>query len=271
MAGREPGPEELSAAEIVVGVLGGSYVSRDGVGAPDGMHEFDVRLPDARVLALEVTTALDGDAVKLSIAAFGKDGAPRRWPAPGLANDWILTIEQRPLPVAKVMGAMPRILEVFERHGRDDVDPAREYGSYMSPHSTLPPELVEAAREMVKLGVNWARIFGARVGPEALMFITISGGFWGDPDAINRVLAERAEPKRKKLARAKADGADECHLWMWLDGTQSQAELAMVAEPPPGPPTIPEEIDVVWVATMPLGKPQKLWRARRSAPWEILW
>jgi hypothetical protein len=33
---------------------------------------------------------------------------------------------------------------------------------------------------------------------------------------------------------------------------------------------IPSEVDVVWLATPPLATPEKLWRARQSAGWEVL-
>ncbi len=102
------------------------------------------------------------------------------------------------------------------------------------------------------------------------MFVTISGGFAGDPGAVNRLVAERAEPKREKLARAKADSASECHLFVWLDGTQPGAELAVSTMSPPPAPEIPSEVDVVWLATPPLATPEKLWRARPSAGWEVL-
>ena len=60
MDGREPTDAELAAANIVTGALGGSWVSRDVIGAPEGMHDFDVNVPDARYIALEVTGAING-------------------------------------------------------------------------------------------------------------------------------------------------------------------------------------------------------------------
>ena len=50
---------ELEAAHLAAQVLQGHAKSRDvrGPGAIDGTHDFDVALPDGRVVALEVTTA----------------------------------------------------------------------------------------------------------------------------------------------------------------------------------------------------------------------
>jgi hypothetical protein len=269
MAGREPAPEELAAADVVAEALGGRWELRDGEGDPPGMHDFDVILPDGRCIALEVTSAIDGAVVALSDAAFGREGRQQRWRARDLANDWIVTIPQRPVRVAEMMSAMLPILEVFEEHGHADVDPHINY-AYVSPRSKMPAAVVEAARRMVELGITRARVLAPRAEGDAEMFVTISGGFAGDPGAVNRLVAERAEPKREKLARAKADSASECHLFVWLDGTQPGAELAVAKMPPPPAPEIPSEIDVVWLATPPLTTPEKLWRARQSAGWEVL-
>ncbi len=269
MAGREPAREELAAANVVAGALCGRWESRDGEGDPPGMHDFDVILPDGRRIALEVTSAIDAAAVALSDAAFGREGRQQRWPAPGLVNDWIVTIPQRPVRVAEMMSAMLPILEVFEEHGHADVDPHINY-AYVRPRSEMPAAVVEAARRMVELGVTRARVLAPRADGDAEMFVTISGGFAGDPGAINRLVAERAEPKRDKLARAKANSASECHLFVWVDGTQPGAELAVAKIPPPPAPEIPSEIDVVWLATPPLATPDKLWRAQHSAGWEVL-
>jgi hypothetical protein len=269
MAGREPAPEELAAADIVSGALGGRWESRDAEDDPPGMHDFDVVLPDGRCIALEVTSAIDGAVVALSDAAFGREGRQRRWAAPGLANDWIMTIPQRPVRVAEMMTAMLPILEAFEVHGHADVDAHINY-AYVSPRSELPAPLVAAATRMVELGVTRARVLAPGADGDAEVFVTISGGFTGDPGAVSRLVAERAEPKRAKLASAKADSASECHLFIWLDGTQPGAELAVATIPPPPPPDIPLEVDVVWLATPPLATPEKLWRARRSAGWEVL-
>ncbi|HYB27956.1 MAG TPA: hypothetical protein VEF89_15165 [Solirubrobacteraceae bacterium] len=269
MAGREPAPEELAAADVVADAVGGHWESRDGEGDPPGMHDFDVILPDGRCIALEVTSAIDGAVVALSDAAFGREGRQQRWPAPALTNDWIVTIPQRRVRVADMMSAMLPILEVFEEHGHADVDPHVNY-AYVSPRSEMPAAVVEAARRMVELGVTRARVLAPRAEGDAEMFVTISGGFTGDPGAVNRLVAERAEPKREKLARAKADSASECHLFVWLDGTQPGAELAVAKMPPPPAPEIPSEVDVVWLTTPPLATPEKLWRARQSEGWEVL-
>jgi len=82
MAGREPTPEELAAADVIADALGGRWESRDGEDAPPGMHDFDVILPDGRCIALEVTSAIDGAVVALSDAASDKKGDNSAGPLP---------------------------------------------------------------------------------------------------------------------------------------------------------------------------------------------
>jgi len=63
------------------------------------------------------------------------------------------------------------------------------------------------------------------------MFITISGGIAGDPAAVSRLVSERAEHERKKLAKASAD---ERHLFVWLDATQPAQNWPSQRCPTPG-------------------------------------
>lgn len=269
MAGQDPTPSELAAVEIVAGVLGGSCVSCDGKDEPDGMHDFDVNLPDDRCIALEVTGAIDEATVRLSEAAFGKEGRARSWPAPGLANDWLVVIPPRLVKVNRLMREMLSIVTLFEREGIARVDTTVN-PAYRRPAQSTPAEVVEAKLRMFRSGVIEARVLWPRPGPEAQMFIAIRGGGTGtaNADQVNQLIVERAAPKRNKLARA---AAAERHLFVWLDGTQPDAELAVATLAPPSTaPAVPSEIDVVWLATPPLSYPERLWRVRPPGPWEVL-
>lgn len=266
MAGRDPRPDELAAADLVANALGGRWQTRDGESDPDGMYDFDVILPDGRCIALEITSASDGAVIALSDAALVREGKQRHWPAPGLANDWIVTLPQSLVRVADMMRAMLQILKTFEEHDHHNVDHPINY-DYINPRSDLPAPVVEAARRMVELGVTRVLVLAPRIRDVAEMIIAIGSGAVADPDAVNRLVIERAQPKRKKLAMASAD---ERHLFVWLDGTQPAAALAAAKLAPPSAPDIPSEIDVIWLATPPLAAPEKLWRARKPAGWEVL-
>ena len=75
--------EERRAADLLKQLRGGDYTPRD-VGGAQGMHDFDLRLDDGKVLAVEVTT--DTSAVD---RAF-QDQIDRIGPLmePGLARVW---------------------------------------------------------------------------------------------------------------------------------------------------------------------------------------
>ena len=202
MAGREPAPEELAAANIVADALGGRWELRDGEGDPPGMHDFDVIFPDGRCIALEGHERNRRGSRRALGCSFRKRRATaalaRSRPGERLDRD----DPAAPGPCRQMMSAMLPILEVFEEHGHADVDPHINY-AYVSPRSEMPAAVVEAARRMAELGVTRARVLAPRAEGDAEMFVTISGGFVGDPGAVNLLVAERAEPKREKLARAK--------------------------------------------------------------------
>ena len=67
------------AAEVVAELLSGSCEPRDGMGAPEGMHDFDVELPDGGRVALEVTTIADHDVVGFHEALADADWAAPTW------------------------------------------------------------------------------------------------------------------------------------------------------------------------------------------------
>jgi hypothetical protein len=115
VAGREPSAEERAAAAIVA-ALGGTAEHQDGPRASDGSHDYDVLLPDWTCIALEVTRAVDKDTNKLFDAAFGKKWPGKEWRAPGLANDWKVSLPARPIKVTRVMREIASILAVFEQH-----------------------------------------------------------------------------------------------------------------------------------------------------------
>jgi hypothetical protein len=82
---------------------------------------------------------------------------------------------------------------------------------------------------------------------------------------MNRLVAECA---RKKVVKLAAAAGDERHLFVWLRGSDSDAQLAMTTLPPPDPvPEIPDGIDVVWLAVggAPGQSPAWLWRLRPPA------
>ena len=252
MPGRELDERELRAATIVGSILDGYAVPRDLRGAPDGTHDFDVLL-SCKCAALEVTRAANERVLSTLAAAFGS-----AFPAPGLVNSWLLsipTVGPAPSAVKAIVKRSPSLLAVYEQHGLSETNGQLYPGQARA-------AVVDAGTTLVRLGVSRAHVWGVD-GPPQLWFIG-HGGVSADVDAVNRLAAEHAAGNADKLLAAQAD---ERHLFIWMDASQAEAELAMHTGPPPdSPPVLPHGVDVVWVAN-PSGH---LWRSRPPGSWEVL-
>ncbi|MGI8414562.1 MAG: hypothetical protein ACR2QA_19150 [Solirubrobacteraceae bacterium] len=261
MAGREPSREELSAANIVVAQLGGTAEPRDDMTALEGMHDFDIELPDRRV-ALEVTSAVDGAVLSLQNTAFGQE-----WPAPELQSDWWVGVPQEAVDIRlrKVRPILVSALRTLEAHGTPEIAPGWvDYG--------IPPEMPAAVAQSVQmlfnLGIDSARSANPVRRGAAQMHFLFHGGASADFDQLHQVLLEKVNAKAPKLLRADAD---ERHVFVWLDGTYPDAEMAVAILPPPSPaPELPAGIDAVWLATPPFDNPERVWVMTPSGGWRVL-
>lgn len=263
MAGRKLDDREKAAAKIAAGVLGGKWQARDVDGAPDRTHDFDVELADGHVVALEVTAATDEEVQKLRAAAFG-----RRYPGRGLADDWLIFVGERPggeqVNIGKLMRGIVSALQVFERYGLEYSD------TRVSPRDRMPPPGTpqEVADEMMKqyeLGAAMARRLGPRQSSEAELFPHTGHFINANLEKINELIETEAKANSEKLAGAEAD---ERHLFIWLSPTHGDAVAeAFLRGPPERPPTLPDGVDVAWLAAPAA---QRFWRVRPPADWEVL-
>jgi hypothetical protein len=249
--------DEEAAARIVAQHTGGTYRARDVLGAEERTHDLDIDLPDGGRIALEVTSAGDGQLESLQNAAFG-----RTWSAPTLAGNWWLVLPRDPrLRVKPLMAAVVPHLALLEKHGVEQI------GSGSRPRQ--PPDGVhvdaaEAVRQIFALRVRVAtRINPPAPGETAQVLVSLGDGVGSNIDIVNELVAARAEAKAAKLAAAEGD---KRHLFVWIRGSQSGAELAMGTLPPPEvAPLLPDAIDVLWVASA-----AALWRLQPPREWESL-
>lgn len=263
---------EVAAGNIAAGVLGGQAVPRDVEGAPDATHDFDVVLPDGRRVALEVTSAADREVLSLLAAAS------RERTTADLRNDWQIGVEQMvggsAVKISRLMNEIVGVLEVFERNGLTEVE-TRHSPQYTKAAPGTPQEVIEATMRQFELGAIVTRAWGPRKSPEAAhLYVTVHGGFGADIDKVNALVVTETEANRAKLVAAKAD---ERHVFIWLNPSHPDAELAVHTGPPPAtPPAIPAGIDVVWLATQGgaegFGEAhvERLWRVRPPRDWEVL-
>jgi hypothetical protein len=270
MTGRAITEEEKRAAKFVASCLGGNYVPRDIDGAPPMTHDFDIHVYD-KVIALEITSASDKAMMTQTAQAF-----KREWPAPSLANDWQIgvnrTAGQSQVDLNPVKKKIEKVLAVFERHDVKEVGavglstPPRWHGA--------PQDVIDATTEMFVLGVTLARMHRpAKIPGGALVLPSIHGGHGADADDLIGLAERDGKSNAEKLQNAEAD---ERHLWIWVDGTTPDAELAMhLGHMPSGPPELPTGVDVVWAAMLGvtgLGQMgfERVLRVRPPGSWEML-
>jgi len=107
-------------------------------------------------------------------------------------------------------------------------------------------------------------------GETPLLLFSGHGGVGGNPEQVNALVEERAGAKAEKLL---ASGADERHLFVWIDSSYPDAELGMATMPPPDTsPSLPAGIDVVWAATGGMTNDLfgRLWRLKPPGGWESI-
>ena len=228
-------PEEARAAEILAAVLGGEVLPRDVPGAPGGTHDFDV-LTTETVIAVEVTRAVHGPSLAAERTRHGVD-----WTCPSLAESWYLHHRPGRLGVKRLRSEIEQLLGLLERAG---------VAAFGAGAETPPRRDARAAIERLgTFGVRSGRSLGAANEVPTLIFGSSSAGSTS-PEVVNAAVEMAAEAKAGKLMAAL--GADERHLFLWLDGSADQANAAMSFDVLPlRPPSLSLGVDAVWVAPGP--------------------
>ena len=258
----ELSPDEELAGEIVAQQVGGVPLARDVLGAEDGTHDLDIELPDGRRIPLEVTSA--GDE---AIESLRREALERVWEAPALERHWWigLPMDGKVKVRALMSKAIPH-LEVLDRHEVNEIGGALR----TKLPADLDDEAADAAKAVLALGVRRAtRIDPPKPGETARVLASLGGGASSNFGLMNDLVAECAQKKVNKLAAAPGP---ERHLFVWIRSSASDAELAIATQPPPAAaPTLPTEIDVVWVATGMPGEPfARLLRLQPPGGWETI-
>ncbi len=257
---------EQVAGQIVAQQLGGRQHARDVGVAPPGTHDFDIELPGGLTIPLEVTSAADGALEALRNLALG-----REWKAPSLGHHWWLLVpNDGSVQVKALMTKVVPYLAVLERHGIERVGGAAR--ADRRPPTGASQEVTDAALGVFELGAHRAMRWGVpKPGETALVMASLHGGAGSNFDLFNDLVAECARAKAEKLAAATGE---ERHLFIWMRPSVSDAELAMATLPPPdSTPTLPDGVDVVWVATGPTTQNAlfgQLWRLEPLGRWETI-
>jgi hypothetical protein len=129
--------------------------------------------------------------------------------------------------------------------------------------------VAEAAGAIFALGADRAtRLEPPKTGETPLVMAFVRGGVSGSTAAINEAVEDCAEKKVEKLRAAQGI---EKHLFIWIPQAAAGIELAMATlGTPASAPTLPQGIDVVWMAYGVGVAPRHLWRVRPPGGWEQL-
>ena len=246
--------EELDAARIVEGHLGGVSRPRDPGGGAAQLHDFEVVLPDGRIVAVEVTrhTVPEDNAARAAVKR-------KQWQFGVLRYDWVVDMIQH-YDVREVHRRFPGLLAVVE---------AAEVETFNLKHRTASGPAEEALLQLRTMGAQLLyRLKEASDGGGRIILgaASVAGSTAAD------VLVEVAEryanlpDNARKLATAEAD---ECDLFIWVESAHHQAVAAMAFEVlPERVPTLPDHVDAVWLATA-YDAPQ-VWRYVRRLGWQDL-
>ncbi len=285
-------PYERWAGELLTAMLGGvEWVVRDA-GCGDGLHDLDVVFGDDSRFAVEVTThTSEGRA-----AFYAKLQSVNPVPAGCLRHHWTIGLKapagdaaneatmHRMVDEARA-GIVP-ILEQIEHEG------LAHHVGLVGGVIEMPPEdlrlltLQALGSRLRALGVSHA--YPEVWAQEARVWFTPScPGTSAAPDEIADAVDTHIPLNLTKLQRAKEDGAQEAHLFLWLPGGVGRSDAAeLSARTSRASPEAPREtalrgLDSVWVA--PDGFPVRsveihgyswpIWRLGATAwhLWDRVW
>lgn len=234
MTGR---PEEKRAEQIVASVTGGEIHTMDVPGAPPRTHDFTVRLPDGRLVAVEVTRHISGSHLglvkEIRHPTRERSGFAGSWELPGLADSWHLTLSvSPPASIRRLYAEAAGLLNAVPQDAPDLFRPRQDSDLYrlgvravLKLPNVRPPQVICAPKE----GDFDPTVLNAPTGHLVVQ-------------AIEQNIGENAE----KLERADAD---ERHLFLWLDFSERRtlADLGFTGTPSVVP-SLPASINAVWVA-----------------------
>ncbi|MGI9021962.1 MAG: hypothetical protein ACR2HV_01780 [Acidimicrobiales bacterium] len=257
---------DLHDAKVIVGwVLGASVEPTAHADSPTG-HDFDLYESGRRFGAMAVARSDRPPHPQSS-------GSTRRlsWDARGLGRSWMvrLVAAQRSGPDERMIVGLLAELERaggtgFQRADQVRVAALRTAGVRLSP----------AERVLEDLAVFG--VVGAESGPAngtvPTVVAKVTEGAFTAAEAVNEAVEDEAwrPGNRARLRR----GADERHLFVWLDEANLVAHAAMDDDAPPAPPLLAPETTTLWVARRGAVDAElltdRLWQTNGAGQWEAL-
>jgi hypothetical protein len=253
MACRDPQrPDDQAAKQLVRLCLPEVEVCLHDDGSESMMYDLDLRWPDGRVDAVEVTIATSESLRRLRrrLARRGRLDAVES------TRSWIVPLAGSTTDVAAVRARIDHLLSLVEQAG------FTAFGQHEARRS------VPVAR-VRRLGVDLGWSYVPVNGPPRIWLELPHRGWWQQPETVNAVVEDHAARNKEKLARS---GRAERHLFVLLDSGEAEAWSVMLdGEPPEASPQLPEAVTTAWVTTTRADGNPTVWRVdRRAGRWEVL-
>lgn len=250
--------EEQWAGDLLSSLLGArEWLARDVPGGPSGQHDLDLVMPDGRQIAVEVKTYTSPEVAEFD--ALRSELNPVS--APSLRDGWHLDFDLSNDEAADATVSIPLLKEVvpllepilarIEGEGLQQavVNLADPNASANAPEHPICDEL-RSLRLRRAFPAPWMDSGQIHLGrAEAVM--------WYGPDSIAEVVETLLSPVHTKLLKAKENGADESHLFVWVPPGAPRSEEASLATAtaPPSPRWLPPAVglrglDTAWVARL---------------------
>lgn len=228
---------EVVAAQVLAALLDGEYQLQDTqVGSESsGMHDYDIRLCDGRVIALEITQQVNSQrkAQQEYIESELTSLCSHR-------HNWSVRAKGE-ARLEMLRDRLPEILSKLEELGIHSL--------YTGASHSIPPFMVW----LRSLAVRSITCIQMTTGPGCIHVHADSESGHTSHELVTGIADAGLRRKAEKLRRAQAD---ERHLWIWVDleafSMSSALSAAKFTRPSTRPDMTPggvgEEIDVVWVA-----------------------
>jgi hypothetical protein len=176
-------------------------------GSEPMMYDLDLRWPDGRVEALEVTKATSASMRQL-FARLRRQGMIA---ATECARSWVVPLATYDTDVRAVRTRIDHLLSLVEQAGLTSFGERDERRSL-------------AVARVRRLGVNGAYSYPPKDGEPTIRLELPVRAWWQQPEAVNAVVEDHAARNAEKLTRS---GRAERHLFVLFDSCQRQS-------PPPG-------------------------------------
>jgi hypothetical protein len=252
MACREPQrPDDQTAKQLLQSCLPEVEVCLHDDGSEPMMYDLDLRWPDGRVEAFEVTKATSASMRHL-LARLGRQGTIA---ATECARSWVVPLATYDTDVRAVRARIDHLLGLVEQAGLTNFGERDERRSV-------------AVARVRRLGVNAAYSYPPRDGQPRIRLELPVQAWWQRPEAVNAVVEDHAVRNAEKLARS---GRAERHLFVLFDSGEAEAWGVMLdGEPPEASPQLPEAVTAAWVTTIRADGNPTVWRVRRAGRWEVV-